>query len=119
MRKNRLFFSQTVLDEWLAEDRVDIENQELFLKAERRRYSLCEAVRILREVAGGDPLDWVGRVKDRTQLAEHSAELMESSLIVGESAYDVDPGFVGELMNEAPTDSSEEQMLAQFLLKSL
>ena len=80
----------------------------------------------MRDAAGGgDQHALLGKVKTREQLSELGAEVFESSMIVGDDAYDVIPGFVGEPIGQAlrpraraPTHD-EEDLLAQFLLKSL
>lgn len=132
--KNRVFFPQESLDEWVAEDRVDFAGDELTIKAESRRYRMIEAVRVIREVADGkDPYEIVGKVKSRNYLVELGAEIMDTSLIIGENAYDIVPGFVGapvgsfedhrkslpSISEETANATSDEELLASFLLKSM
>ena len=94
--KNRVFFPQGALDEWVGENRVDLKGEDLLLKGEGRRYRIIEAVRVTREVTGADdPHELLGRVKTRAFLTELGAEMLESSMILGDNAYDVVPGFVG------------------------
>ena len=94
--KNRVFFPQTALDQWIAEDRIDLRNDELTIKSENRKYRIIEAVRILSEVTGQpDVNELVGKVKSRAFLTELGAELLEGSVILGDNAYDAVPGFVG------------------------
>ncbi len=130
MGQNRLFFPQTLLDTWISDDRVELVGDELTLRAEGRRYRIIEAVHVLREVAGaGDAAKLVGKVKTKAQLAGVSAEILESSMIVGDDAYDVAPGFIGEPVGAfaerapnaslVPNAQNDEEMLAQFLMKSL
>jgi hypothetical protein len=128
--KNRVFFPQGALDEWLADDRVDLKNDELTIKAEGRRYRIIEAIRVLREVTGSpDNNELLGRVKSRAFLGELGAELLEGSMILGDNAYDVVPGFVGapvgsfaehrKSIHEIPpatkSVASDEDLLAAFL----
>jgi hypothetical protein len=106
---NRVFFPQTALDAWLSDGTVDLRGDELTITAEGRRYRLSEAVRIDREVTGGeDGNNFVGRVKQKTLLEATGAELLESSLILGDNAYDVVPGWLGE-----PVGSFDEHLAAQ------
>src|SRR5437762_14101038 len=94
--RNRVFFPQTSLDEWLGDNRADIKGEELTLKSAGRRYRIIEAVRVIREVTGtADPHELLGRVKTRAFLTELGAELLESSMIMGDNAYDVVQGFIG------------------------
>ena len=94
--RNRVFFPQTALDEWVSENRVDIRGEDLLLKAQGRRYRIIEAVRVTVEVSGApDPHELLGRVKTRAFLTELGAEILESSMILQDNAYDVIQGFVG------------------------
>jgi hypothetical protein len=94
--RNRVFFPQTALDEWVSDNRVDLKGEDLLLKSEGRRYRIIEAVRVMREVTGADdPHELLGRVKTRAFLTELGAEMLESSMILGDNAYDVIQGFVG------------------------
>lgn len=126
--KNRVFFPQGALDEWVAGDLVDLERDELTIRSENRKYRIVEAVRVLREVAGApDQHELIGRVKTKGYLAELGAELLEESMILGDAAYDVVPGFVGapvgsfEQHRQSYSDAaaSDEELLAAFLAKAM
>jgi hypothetical protein len=132
--KNRVFFPQGALDEWIAEDRVDLRQDELCIKAEGRRYRIIEAIRIVREVTGGpDSNELVGKVKSLGFLSELGAEILENSMILGDNAYDVVPGFVGapvgtfaEHRKSTPDAASirrglttDEDLLATFLSQKM
>ncbi len=126
--KNRVFFPQAALDEWVAGDLVDLERDELTIRSESRKYRIVEAVRILRELTGvPDELELIGRVKTKGFLGELGAELLEESMIIGDAAYDVVPGFVGapvgsfEEHRQSYSDAadSDEELLAAFLSKSM
>jgi hypothetical protein len=125
MRPNRVFFPQPILDALIADERVDITGTEMLLRDEGRRYIISEAVHVLRDAAGGgDRSGLLGKVKTRDQLIDLGAEVFESSMILGDDAYDVVPGFVGTPIGAAPAaiptaDQNEEDLLTQFLLKSL
>jgi hypothetical protein len=94
--QNRVFFPQTALDQWIVDGAVDLQGGALTLVGEGRTYEVAEAVRVLREVSGaGDSVQLVGKVKLRTWLEQQGAELVETSMLLGEAAYDVDPGWMG------------------------
>ncbi len=104
--QNRVFFPEQSLNEWLVEGAVDLRGSELTILAEARRYTLAEAVRIIGEVTGGpDTNDLVGRVKSKNYLQELGAELLETSMVLGDNAYDVIPGWLG-----APVGSFTEHV---------
>jgi hypothetical protein len=93
---NRVFFPQAALDQWIVDGSVELESGVLTILAEGRRYRLAEAVRVLREVSGGgDSQELVGRVKARMYLEQLGAEIVETSMLLGEAAYDVEPGWLG------------------------
>lgn len=134
MGPNRVFFPQTALDAWLHDDRVDLQGTELVIKGENRRYRVIEAVRVLKEVTGGlDIHELIGRVKSVNFLTELGAELLGTSMLLGDLAYEVIPGFMGAPVGSfsehraasvpPPPDSAsvsnDEEMLAQFLMRHL
>jgi len=96
MAPNRAFFPQRALDAWLAEAKIDFTGRELVIRAAQRRYQVVEAARIVQEVSGQEDIyDLVGRVKSVTFLTELGAEILESSMLLGDNAYEVVPGFMG------------------------
>src|SRR5262245_52979146 len=130
--RNRVFFPQVALDEWLGDGRIDLKNDELLIKSEGRRYRIIEATRILREVTGSDdPNELIGKVKSRAFLNELGAEILEGSMIIGENAYDIVPGFVGAPIGSfadhrrsspdsvARNLTTDEELLASFLTSKL
>jgi hypothetical protein len=137
--QNRVFFPQAALDQWIGDGTVDLMGQELTILAEGRCYKLAEAVRVMRDVSGGgDPHELVGRVKALTYLEQLGAEVVETSMLVGDVAYDVEPGWLGipttsfaehvgsEVRKKARTGrftaaepKTDEDLLAKFLTKNL
>lgn len=94
--QNRVFFPQSALDQWNVDGKVELQQGELTLVGAGRRYRLVEAVRVLREVGGkGDADELVGRVKARADLEQLGAEIVETSMLLGDTAYDVDTGWLG------------------------
>jgi hypothetical protein len=92
----RVFFPQQALDYWLSEDKVELSGSSLTFKAERRRFRVVEAVRVLRkDTQLEDAFELVGKVKTVNFLLELGAELLQNSMILGENAYEIVPGFVG------------------------
>jgi hypothetical protein len=139
MGKNRVFFPQQVLDRWLNAADAELHANELTLKAERKRYKLVEAVRVIAEVSGTpDPYDITGRVKTVGFLTELGAELLGESMLIAENAYEIVPGWLGQPLADAPetrpearqpastsaastsaASASDEQLLANFLARKL
>ncbi len=129
--RNRVFFPQQALDIWLGQGLVEVQLNELVIRAARRRFRIVDAIRVLREVTSGqDQYDIVGQVKSVNFLTELGAELLGSSMVIGESAYEVVPGFLGtpvgafvEYQAESPDQSrglqSDEELLARYLVPHL
>ena len=95
----RLFISQTRLDAWTAEERIDVQGDVMTLSADGRSFAIRPAVLFTR-VAGtdDDPHGLLGTVLDQQALADLGADHYMSSVIIGETAYDVTDGFLGDPM---------------------
>jgi hypothetical protein len=91
----QLFISQERLDTWTAENRVRLDGDTMTL-TEGRVFRLRPAVRFLR-VAGAapDPNSLLGKVVDESRLVALGADHYMNSVIVGDTAYDVQNGFLG------------------------
>ena len=117
--RNRLFFPQACLDQWGIEGKIELTPTELVILAEGRRYEITEVVRVVVEVTGAaDPHGIVGKVKSKAELEEMGAEIFESSMLIGDNAYDVVPGWAGTPVaateNLGAERKSDEDMLARF-----
>jgi hypothetical protein len=93
----QLFISQERLDAWNAEQRVSVAGDVMTLSDDGRCFRIRPAVRFLR-VAGAvdDPHQLIDTVRDERSLDEMGADHYMYSVILGETAYDVQPGFLGE-----------------------
>ena len=131
---NSVFFPQDALDEWIVGGTIDLSRGELMITPEGRRYKVSEAVRVLSEVSGaGDPHKIIGKVRPKAELEKLGAEILEGSMIIGDSAYDIAPGWMGTPVGtfdehlrsperkaarigmDAFTPTSEEQLLSVVL----
>jgi hypothetical protein len=92
-----------MLDVLVDTGKIDLEGEVLIVTDGGYRYKIQEAVRVLREVTtGDDPPRLCGKVRIREELsAELGAELLGSSMLVEDAAYDVVPGFLGEPLGDA------------------
>ncbi len=96
MTPSRLFIAHEALDVWVADGRAEVDAEGLFDRETSRRFALTEALRFLEEVSGApDTANLVGKVKSLAQVAELGGEHMADSVILGENAYRVQPGFMG------------------------
>ncbi len=107
MGKNRVFVSQETLDRWLDEGKIDVDGEEMTLNPEGQRFQLKTALHFVREVAGGgDGAGLVGKVKDLEQVVTLGGEHYADSVILGDDAYEVVEGFVGEPLHEVASGNS-------------
>jgi hypothetical protein len=112
--QNRVFFPQAAVDQWGIDGKIDLVGNELILLADGRRYKVEEAVRIIAEVTGAnDDRKIIGKVKPKRALDEIGAELLESSMILGDNAYDVIPGWMG-----TPTSTFGDHLLSPERMKA-
>jgi len=100
---NRAFLAQDVLDLWLAEERVSLEGDVLKLLPQGPAFLLTSAVVFQAEVTtGDDPLALCGTVKTLPRISELGGEHVPGSVVIGDNAYEVRDGFLGELLPEHP-----------------
>ena len=130
--ENRIFFPQAALDEWIVAGTVDLQDGVLTLLPVGRRYRLAEAVRIVRDASGGGDAELLGRVKARVYLEQIGAEIVETSMLLGDAAYDVEPGWAAVPTNGfgdyavamkpgrgGGHPKTDEELLARFLAGTL
>ena len=98
----RLFISQDRLDSWSANDKASLADDLLTLHDLGRVFLVEPAVRFL-TVAGNeaDPNDLIGKVLSEEELADIGADTYMTSVIHGETAYEVQPGFIGRAISGA------------------
>ena len=93
----RLYISQKRIDAWSAENRIDVRGDVMTLVEHQRSFTIQPAVRFLKVSVGEeDPHDLLGKVMAEEELVTMGADHMADSVIFGETAYDVENGFVGE-----------------------
>lgn len=95
-----LFVTQSMLDRWADQGRIDFVGNVMTLLAgagKGRSYALEPAVRFLRVVgAEADPHGLLEKVKPLAQLRQLGAEAVGDSCILGDAAYEIEPGFLAE-----------------------
>lgn len=92
----RVFVSQNSIDRWLGAGGIAIEGDFLRFHAVPRAILYINPSVYFVRIDGGevDPYDIVGAVKTSQELAQMGAEHFESSVVLGDYAYTVNPGFV-------------------------
>jgi hypothetical protein len=94
------FVSQALLDTWAGQGRIDVAGQAITLlggEGRGQRYVLEPAVRFLRVAGGGaDPHQVLARVKTLAQVRDMGGDALAGSVVLGDVAYEVEPGFLAE-----------------------
>lgn len=129
---SKLFLPQTTLEEWALSDKADLDGERLAIKEDAASYPVTPAVLFARLVSGEDGASLLSRVKTAEELERLGAEQMMDSVLLGETAYEVVPGYVTEVSVVAPTapaveggsasssgGNPESDLLAAFLLDKL
>ncbi len=94
---SRLFISVERLEAWTAEGRASLAGDRMTLTELGRSFTMEPAVHFV-GITGSDvdPAGLVGLVKTAAYLETLGAELMETSVIYADTAYEVVNGFIGE-----------------------
>lgn len=115
-----MFFPQRILDALADEGKLTIEGNVLtILSRDRPSFELEPACRIARTADGGpDPHGLVGLIKSAKALREMGAEVYLDSVIYKDTAYQAEPGFIGE-EKELMDKLADTELLARYLLENL
>lgn len=119
----KLFLPQAKLEEWALSDKADLRDGKLVVTGDPGSYATTPAVHFVKLVSGRDEKKLVSRVKTDEQLQTLGAEQMMESVLIGETAYEVEPGYLTEVDGAKGDDkkkvSPEADLLAAFILNKL
>jgi len=100
----KIFISQSTVDAWVAADRADVAGDVLTLRGVAGALRLAAASLFSSVSAGSDEAQkLLGRVKAEQAIAALGGEVYLTSVILGETAYEVEPGF---LATPAPAEAA-------------
>jgi len=101
MAANRVFFPQQALDAWLDQGQIALNGSELSIRGDGQRFRLQGALHFVADVSEtGDPHLLVGKVKTLEEVLALDGEHCADSVVLGECAYQVAEGFLGEPLAE-------------------
>jgi hypothetical protein len=115
----KLFFSQDLINSWTDDTRVKFENDKLSIESTHgvQEYTLAPAFRFIHVSDDTpDPHNLIDQVRTAEELAAMGAEPYLTSCILGETAYDVEPGYVASKSEE---EENLNQLLMEYLAKTL
>jgi hypothetical protein len=92
----RVFVSQNCIDRWLGAGGIALEGDHLRFHAVPGTNLFINPAVYFTRIDGGesDPYDIVGAVKTAQELTQMGAEHYGDSVVLGDYAYTVNPGFV-------------------------
>lgn len=105
-----LFIAQATLETWVERGEARFEDNRLTILKKNQSYDLLPAVRFTSVLDGEDVTGWLGSVKTVSQLEAAGAEHFHDSVIAGDTAYQCDVGFLGQL--HAPAAAAAPQQPA-------
>lgn len=91
-----LFVPQTVLDRWSEQGRVQVDGHVLTILGDGKSFQLTSAVRFIKMEAGDDVAGLLQKVKTTDALKQMGAEHYMESVILADSAYQVQQGFLAD-----------------------
>ncbi len=94
------FIAQSLLDSWSDEGKVEIDGPLLRIPSEDVAFTLIPAVHFFALLEGEDSQKLVSKVKTEAYVREIGGEVMTTSCLFGDTAYEVQPGFLAE--SESP-----------------
>lgn len=97
----RIFVAQTLVDSWLSDGSVSLERDLLRVSGPHPVDLFINPAVWFERIDGGeaDPHDVVGRVKTSQELVQMGADHYESSVVMGDYAYTVRPGFIATVVD--------------------
>jgi hypothetical protein len=118
----RIYFAQTLIDQTLAQGRIQLDGDLVRLDAHGVPMQLFINPAVYFERIDGEGTDaqqLIGCVKSSQELAQMGAEHYDTSVVLGDLAYTVVPGFLGTPVGPdgTPTvlDPASWQRLSAFL----
>jgi hypothetical protein len=90
------FLPQDTMDRWVDQGRADLQGNHLVELASGVQYPVREALRFLRVESGADSHGLLHKVITLEQLKAVGAEHAMTSVILGETVYEVVPGWIAE-----------------------
>jgi hypothetical protein len=119
----RLFLPQKVLEEWALAEKADLKDDRLVVSKEPGTFPVFPGVHFIKLVSGVDEKKLLAKVKTHEQIQRMGAEHMAETVILGETAYEVVPGYIAEVPTAArqakKAGATDTDMLAAFLLDKL
>ncbi len=119
----KVFLPQVTLEEWVVDDKADVCEGTLVFSGQSAAFPVTPAVHFEAVLSGDDAAFLLLKVKTEEQVVALGGELMRDSVLLGETAYQVAPGYVTLLPDPRAVTGGDgtpaSELLAAFLLDKL
>lgn len=96
----KIFIPQDVIDAWVTADKVELAGEIMTFRSSAFAVRLVPGYYFDHVAAGSDDGHrLLGRAKMKAAVAAMGAEAYMSSVVIGETAYDVEAGFLAKTLN--------------------
>jgi hypothetical protein len=93
----KVFLPQDLVDSWISADKVEFAGEVMTVRGSGLALRLVPGYYFDRVAGGSDEGHaLLGRAKSKAAVAALGAEVYMNSVILGETAYEVEAGFVGK-----------------------
>lgn len=96
-----MFIAQSTLEAWVDSGNVEVRENLVVLKKIHRSYTIEPAVKFLAVVPEDRGQKLLGKVLTEKRIVELGGELLGDSVLFGETAFVVAPGYVGTMKGSA------------------
>ena len=110
----KLFLPQDVVDSWITADKVELAGETMTFRGSGLALRVVPGL-YFDHVAGGsdEAAQLLGRAKSKAAISAMGAEVYMNSLILGETAYEVQPGFIAKPVDAQCTREALRAALAE------
>jgi hypothetical protein len=110
----KVFIPQDVVDSWITTDKIELSGELMTFRGHALTLRLVPGF-YFDHVAGGsdEQNQLLGRAKSKAAVAALGAEVYMNSLILGETAYEVEAGFVAKPVDSKCTRQALLSALAE------
>ena len=110
----KVFIPQDVVDSWVTADRVDLAGEILTFRGVGLTLRMVPAY-FFGQVSGGsdEGHNLLGKAKLKAAIAAMGAEAYMNSVILAETAYEAEPGFIAKPLDAACTRADLVAAMAQ------
>jgi len=117
--KQKIFIPQEKLEAWVNEGKMSFsDNVVTTLSGEKASYKLIPAYKFLKLTSGSeDAPDLLGTVKTKDELKGLNPDIFLDSIIIGDLAYEVETGYIGNL--EVAKEDDDITLLSKYILENL